>query len=130
MTLNTPSIIDIAAFVASPVIRTRHVIFTTYTFRSLRVRLGIVASFTTISEVKVQKIALATVPLMMLTVMMATVTLTASAPLPGPRSRSFLLEALLMGFLVGINHRRLQITQLGFDDTRNSLNDVDLGRLG
>jgi hypothetical protein len=134
MALNTPSIIDIAALVAPPVIRTRHVVFASYTLRPLRsllrIRFRVIASFTAISEVKVQKIAFATVPLIMFAVVVAVFTLTASAPIPGPRSGSFLLQALLMGFLVSINHRRLQITQLGFDDPRNSLNDVDLGSLG
>lgn len=52
---------------------------------------------------------------------------TTATPISGPRTGSLLLHALLMGLLVGINHRRLQVTQLGFDDPRNSLNHIYLG---
>jgi len=62
-------------------------------------------------------------------VAMVAFTRTMATFIPRPRAGSLLLHALLMGLLVSINHRRLQITQLGFYDPRNSLNHIYLGRL-
>jgi hypothetical protein len=138
VTLNTARIIDVVALAAAPVIRTRHVVLASNSLRTIRLRLrlrfGLVATLATIPEVKVQKITLATVPFMVFTVRVTVFPLTlprpTPTPLPGTRTRSLLLHALLMGLLVRINHRRLQITQLGFDDPRNSLNHIYLGRGG
>ena len=127
---NSTRVVDVAALVASPVIRTGDVVFAAgfAAFGAGKgVRLGLIAAFAAIAEVKVQKRAFDTVPLSVVFLTLPAGPISVSGP--GPRSLPLLLVPLLLGLAIGVEHDRLQETQLRLDDSRYSLHDIYLGCL-
>lgn len=130
MAFNSTRVVDVTAFVASPVIRTGDVVFATGldTFRTGKgVRFGLIAAFAAIAEVKVQKRAFDTVPLSVVFLTLPSGPISISGP--GPRSLPLLLAPLLKGLAIGVEHDRLQEVKLRLDYSRYSLHDIYLGCL-
>lgn len=131
MALNSTRVVDVAAFVASPVIRTGDVVFAAGLAAAFRtgkgVRFGLSATFAAIAEVKVQKRAFDTVPLSVVFLTLPASPISISGP--GPRSLPLLLAPLLQGLTIGVEHDRLQEIELRLDDSRYSLHDIYLGCL-
>lgn len=130
MTFNSTRVVDVATLVASPIIRSGDVVFATgfAAFRTGKgVRLGLIAAFAAIAEVKVQKRAFDTVPLSVVFLTLPAGPIPVSGP--GPRSLPLLLVPLLQGLAIGVQHHRLQETQLRLDYSRYSLHNIYLGCL-
>lgn len=131
MAFNSTRVVDVAALVASPIIRTGDVVFATGFAAAFRtgkgVRLGLIAAFAAIAEVKVQKRAFDTVPLSVVFLTLPASPISVSGP--GPRSLPLLFVPLLLSLTIGVQHDRLQKTQLRFNDSRYSLHNIYLGCL-
>ena len=110
VTLQAPRVVDIIATRTTPIIRIRNITLTTRRFILFRtmLRLRVVTTLASISELKVQKIAFQTIPFPIFLLLSLTRMLPPS--LPGLRSRSLSLLLLLLTLYLHKMHRRLQKT--------------------
>jgi hypothetical protein len=116
--LKAAGVVDVAALVAPPIVRTGHIpppacLWPTHCRLLLRLRLRIVAALATIAEVKVQKGALSTVPLAV-----EAHGWVAGGTVSGPRTRPLplLFVFLLLRPPVSVEHDGLQVAELRLDD--------------
>lgn len=124
MALSSACVIDVVALQTSPIVRTRHIRFTTKTLtltcnRTQTLGLLLVALLATVPKVEIQIGALGTVPFSMLTMPTQT-----PLSLPRPRTWPLFLEPLLTSLFLSVGKNSLELSQLRLNDPGNSLNHI------